>query len=166
MVTRVTIPKLSTNVEEQTITAWFRQEGDRVAKGQPLAEITTSKAVFELEAPRAGVLRKILAPEKSEVPVGYVVAFISEPGEALPDVADFNARLLEKQRAAAGKKAPPPRAPAVAAAAPATAAVRATPAARRLAREHGLDLAKVREQIQADVITESLLAAYLAGRQS
>jgi pyruvate dehydrogenase E2 component (dihydrolipoamide acetyltransferase) len=153
-------------VEEQTITAWFRKEGDRVAKGEPLAEITTSKAVFELEAPRSGTLLRIVAPVKSEVPVGYVVAFLGEPGEPVPDISGHNARLLERSRqAAAGRKAAAPRAAAPASAAPAPGAVRATPAARRLARERGLDIAAVQKKLQCDIVTEALLASYLAGRK-
>ena len=65
MITKVVVPKLSANVQEVTITGWFRKEGDRIRKGDPLVEMTTDKACFEIESARSGVVRRILASEKS-----------------------------------------------------------------------------------------------------
>lgn len=160
MITKFKMPKLIENDEEQVVTAWLKQEGDAVRKGEPLLEVATSKAAFQLDAPRSGVVRAILAPPKSSIPVGYVVALIGDPGEALPDVSAANRALMEAQAARAKTTAP------AAAAKPAggdAGPLRATPAARRLARERGIDLAAVRAKSRAEVITEAVLMQYLGG---
>jgi pyruvate/2-oxoglutarate dehydrogenase complex dihydrolipoamide acyltransferase (E2) component len=161
MPAKVKVPKLTENTDEVTLTAWFKKEGDAIRKGDPLVEMTTDKAVFEVESPCSGVVRKILAKVKSVLPTGYVVALVGSAAEPLPDVSAANARLLEKRSdaAPAAKPIAPPVAPASAPAAPdpAASAVRATPAARRLAREKGIDLAKLRNDIKVEVITEEMV---------
>jgi pyruvate/2-oxoglutarate dehydrogenase complex dihydrolipoamide acyltransferase (E2) component len=109
MMRTVKVPTLDTNIEEVTLTGWLKREGDRVRKGDPLVEMTTEKAAFELEAPAAGVLRKILAREKSVVPVGYVVALIGGADEELPDVSSLNRDLLARGRARAERRVNRPR---------------------------------------------------------
>jgi pyruvate/2-oxoglutarate dehydrogenase complex dihydrolipoamide acyltransferase (E2) component len=167
MAVKVKVPKLTENTDEVTITAWYRKEGQAIAKGEPLVEMTTDKAVFDVESPAAGVVRQIIAKEKSVVPTGYVVALIGEASETLPDVAAANARLLEKRgdaRPAAVKAAPAVKPQAAApAAAPASdpSALRATPAARRLAKEKGIDLARVKAETGADVVTEDMVRRFL-----
>ncbi len=160
MMAKVKVPKLTENTDEVTLTAWFKKEGDAIGKGEALVEMTTDKAVFEVESPCAGVVRKILAREKSVLPTGYVVALIGSATEPLPDVSAANAKLLEKKRDAPPAVKPESK-PVVAAASPVPAqagsAVRATPAARRLAREKGVDLAKLRDDIKVDVITEEMV---------
>lgn len=157
MITRVKLPKISANIEEAAVTAWFKREGERVRKGEALVEITTDKAAIEMEAPRAGVVRRILAREKSIVPVGYVLALLGGPDDELPDVEKANRRVLQRHRAAAAA-APQATRPGSRGRA---GAVRATPAARRLAREHGLDLAALRKQVKGEVITETAVREFL-----
>jgi len=153
MIRKITIPKLSTNVEEVTVTGWLKKEGEAIRKGEPLAELTTDKAAFEFESPCSGIVRRILAEKKSIIPIGYVMALIGDPMDPLPDVGDLNRRLLEKHQQVAGKKppvstkGPPPKA----------TVVRATPAARRLAREHGVDLAAVQVTFKADIVNEEMV---------
>jgi pyruvate/2-oxoglutarate dehydrogenase complex dihydrolipoamide acyltransferase (E2) component len=159
MVTKVTIPKPSTNIEEVMLTAWLKKEGDVVQKGEPLAELTTDKAVFDLESPRSGVLRKIFAPEKSTLPVGYIVALIAGPSDKLPDVTKANTRILERYRKnlqgqKTGKKVAPPRSAS-------GMHVRATPSARRIASAHQIDLSDVVKKMNVDVVTESVIKTYL-----
>jgi len=160
MIRKVQFPKISANIDEATITAWLREAGTRVAEGEPLVEITTDKGVVEVEAPCDGVLREIVAPENSTLPVGYVIALVGDPADLLPDVTEANAELLERHRNAVGKKAAGTR--------PARKGkrvrVRATPAARRLAREQGVDLADVSAATGADVVNERVLADYLERR--
>ena len=157
MITKVKVPKLSANVEEVTVTGWFKSEGDEVRKGEPLVEMTTDKACFEVEAPRSGFLRQALAGEKSTLPVGYVVALIGNADDPLPDVAESNRRLLDKHRRSldgareSGRKTATRK----------RRAVRATPAARRLAREFKIDLGRVKERLNVDVVTENSVKAYL-----
>lgn len=164
MASKVKVPKLNENTDEVTITGWFKKEGDPVARGEKLVEMTTDKAAFEVESPSSGVILRILAPEKSVLPTGYVVALIGAAGEAPPDVTAANARLLQGH---SGKKKAAPAAPAAVPAAPVATppaaapadpgVVRATPAARRLAKEKGIDLARVKAENQAEVVTEEMV---------
>ena len=156
MIVKVKIPKVSANVEEETVTSWLKREGDRVRKGEALAEITTEKACFELESPRSGIVRRILAKEKSILPVGYVIAFIGGAADPLPDVTESNRKILDKHRRSVGKKLSRVRDRKAA-----RRIVRATPAARRLARELGVDLANVGRDAEVEIITESIVRSYL-----
>ena len=157
MIRKIAIPTLSTNVEEATVTEWLKKEGDLVRKGEPIAELTTDKAAFEFESPCSGVLRRILAKKKSTIPVGYIFALIGGPDDPLPDVADANRSLLERHRGAAKQKPP---AGGRALLDGGKSMVRATPAARRLARERGVDLASVQLAAKADVVTEDMVRNY------
>lgn len=163
MANKVKVPKLTENADEVTLTGWIKKEGDRVAKGEALVEMTTDKAAFEMESPAAGLILKILAPEKSVLPTGYVIAFIGAAGETLPDVSAANARLLEGR---AVKKKPAAPAAAAPAAAPLPVsdpgALRATPAARRLAKEKGIDLVRVKAENQAEVVTEEMVRRFIS----
>ncbi|MBP9001996.1 MAG: 2-oxo acid dehydrogenase subunit E2 [Candidatus Hydrogenedentes bacterium] len=82
---QVLLPKMGNSVEEALIVRWLKQEGDTVREGEPLFVIQTDKAEVECEATASGVLRKILAPEGSELPVMTVVALIGTEDEPLPD---------------------------------------------------------------------------------
>ena len=162
MVSKVKLPKVTENDEEQVVTAWLKKAGELVRRGEPLVEVTTSKATFELESPRTGLLRAVLAAPKSSLPVGYVIALIGDAGDDLPDVAAANRALLETHAKKSARAAPvgPAAAPRV------PGALRATPAARRVARERGLDLARVQTHYNVDVVTESLVTKYLEERGS
>ena len=153
MITKVAVPKISANVEEETITAWFKKEGETVRKGEPLLEITTDKACVEIESPRAGCVRSILAKEKSVLPVGYIVALIGNTTDPLPDVSRKNIALMTKHRSRISRKGKTMRKHA----GKARTAVRATPAARRLARELGLDLQKLATELKVEVIDTAMV---------
>ncbi|OPZ29379.1 MAG: Dihydrolipoyllysine-residue succinyltransferase component of 2-oxoglutarate dehydrogenase complex [Lentisphaerae bacterium ADurb.BinA184] len=161
MVTLIRFPKIDANIETATVTAWLKREGEAVAPGDVLAEITTDKGVVEFEATAAGTLRRITAPEGSMVPVGYVLALIGDPADALPDVAAENAGILRRHRESLTVAAAPLP---VAAPPGGRVVVRATPAARRVAREKGLDLAQVQKATGADLVTEKTLDEFLATR--
>ncbi|WP_447972274.1 dihydrolipoamide acetyltransferase family protein [Nitrospira sp. Kam-Ns4a] len=158
MASRVVMPKLTDTMEEGVVLAWKKREGDAVGAGDVLAEIETDKAVMDLEAFASGTLRRILVREGETVKAGALIAVIGEPDE---DIAPLLAE--------AGSPASTPRgeAPAVSAAAPPSAparppaptareaptagpmptagsAIKASPRARSLAAEHGIDLATVR----------------------
>jgi len=133
------IPKASENLEEATIGKWLKAQGDPVAAGEPVVEILTDKADFELEADESGYLRSIAAPEKSTVPVGYAIGIIAGKDDPLPAIDAENAALLQAGKAAAtGTSHPAPETTQ-----PAGPRIAATPAARRIAREHRVDLADV-----------------------
>lgn len=81
MATQVVMPKLSPTMEEGQISRWLKQEGDKVAIGEGLAEIDTDKATMEAQALSEGVLRKIIVKEGESVPLGNIIAIIGEPDE-------------------------------------------------------------------------------------
>lgn len=148
MATKVTLPLLGQTMEEGTIIKWFKKEGDRVEKEEPLLEVMTDKANMEVESPESGVLLKIVAQEDETVPVKGLIAILGEPGEDISALlaeagAAGEASAAPAEAPAEEKKVAEPSAPAPAAAAPAGGRVAASPRARRLAEEHGIDLAQL-----------------------
>lgn len=155
MATPVILPKFSMTMEEGTILRWLKREGEPVTQGEPLAEVMTEKVDMEVEAPASGFLRGIRAQPGDVVPATQVIAYIVGPGEDVPAGPLEAAGPPETARpgrdlAEAGPKGPPP--------------VAATPVARRLAREAGLDLAAVVGTGPAGRITEADVRAALARR--
>jgi len=146
MIQKVTLPKLGETVEVSTIDKWLKKEGDPVAVGDVLCEITTDKATLEVESYHRGTLLKIIAPTGKELPVGTLIAVIGDPGEKIPD--DILTQAGEAPAAAKTAKAAATAAaaPAPAEALPAAMGGRlvASPRARRAAKELGADLAGVR----------------------
>jgi len=150
---QVTLPRLGQGMESGTILRWLKSEGDPVEKGEPLYELDTEKVTQEVEAEASGTLLKILVPE-GEVAVGKTVAIIGEQGEDVPEVdvegpAAPAAEAPEPEPEPEPKEpqpqdeAPPAQAPEPAPPAAATngGRVKASPLARRIARERGIDLA-------------------------
>ena len=84
MAVEVIMPKAGSEMEEGEIVQWFKQEGDEVKEGEVLLEIVTDKVNMEVEAEASGTLLKILHPAGSTVPVVQTIAWIGEPGEAIP----------------------------------------------------------------------------------
>jgi pyruvate dehydrogenase E2 component (dihydrolipoamide acetyltransferase) len=146
MPTIVTMPKWGLTMVSGTVTGWSREEGDQVAEGAPLLTVETEKAVDEVEAPASGILRKIVAPPGSEVPVTGPVAVIVAPDEVLSDeeiVALLAGSAGPAAAAGAGQQAQRPAREARTAARDASGRVNASPAARKRAGELGVDLATV-----------------------
>jgi pyruvate dehydrogenase E2 component (dihydrolipoamide acetyltransferase) len=81
MATKVIMPQAGQDLETGVVRHWLKAEGDQVAKGESIVEVETEKLTLEVEAPAAGVLLRILAPDDTEVPVFSVIAVIGEPGE-------------------------------------------------------------------------------------
>jgi len=136
----VKLPRLGQGMEAGTITKWLKSEGDTVAKGEPLFEVDTDKVTQEVEADFAGVLLKI-ALQSGEAPVGQTIAWIGEPGEEIkaeaPPAAAPKAETPEP-----GSAEPEPN-QVREVSAPATTnggRIKASPLARRIARERGIDL--------------------------
>lgn len=168
MASKVVIEKVFENMEEATIGKWLKREGDYVSEGEPLVEIITEKVTFEMESPSSGILRRIVASEKSTIPVGYIIAVIGDLDEPLPDVDEENERLLRQWRGerVAIKSAAQTQTTPVKVSSPAQSKqrVRATPAARRLAREHGIAIEDVAEAIGVEVISEADVHRYIEER--
>jgi pyruvate dehydrogenase E2 component (dihydrolipoamide acetyltransferase) len=153
MATKVVMEALSPTMEEGRVVKWLKGEGEAVKAGDVLAEVETDKAVMELPARADGVLRKILAPVGSIVPVGDLLAVIAAPEEDLSAILgqrrpakELEGSALEgPTRASEAPAVPAPTQPEkVRTAQPERSdRVKASPLARRLARERGLDLALV-----------------------
>jgi pyruvate dehydrogenase E2 component (dihydrolipoamide acetyltransferase) len=141
--TEVKLPRLGQGMESGTIVKWLKSEGEAVAKGEPLYELDTDKVTQEVEAEASGVLLKIAVAE-GEVEVGRTIGFIGAEGEKVEAPAE------DKPAPKAEKPAPKEEKPAAAAAeaAPASSStngrVKASPLARRIARERGIDLSGIR----------------------
>src|SRR6266550_2749042 len=139
MATKVHMEALSPTMEEGRLVKWNKHEGDPVKSGDTLAEVETDKAVMALVARADGQLLRVMVPEGTTVPVGNVVAWIGKPGEKVDgDGAPAPAKPAPAAAAPAGKSPAPAPVP-VAAAADATR-VKASPLAKRIAKEVGVDL--------------------------
>jgi pyruvate dehydrogenase E2 component (dihydrolipoamide acetyltransferase) len=130
---------LSPTMEEGRVVSWAKREGDAVTAGDTLAEVETDKAVMELVARGDGHLIKVLVDEGQTVPVGSVVAYIGAPGEAVDD----NGSGPPAAKPAPAVQRPAPAAPAQTPAAAPAGRHKASPLARRMAKETGVDLATV-----------------------
>jgi pyruvate dehydrogenase E2 component (dihydrolipoamide acetyltransferase) len=124
MATTVVMPRLSLTMKEGNVGKWYKKEGEAVEKGEPIAEIVSEKATYDLEASSSGIIRKILVEEGVDAPVNAVLAIIGTPDETISE--------MEAQPVA------PPTAETEC-----EERVVASPAAKRLAREHLIDLSKV-----------------------
>jgi pyruvate dehydrogenase E2 component (dihydrolipoamide acetyltransferase) len=164
MPTEVRMPKLGMAMKKGTVKRWLVAEGGTVEQGKPLLEIMTEKINAVVEAPGTGVLGRVLAADNTELPVGALLGLIAAPGESLGDA----------EQAVAAAPAPAAAAPASAAAsAPAPAAggaaaggeVLASPAARRLARDLGIDIALVPPSAPGKRITTDDVEAFAARPQ-
>lgn len=136
------MPMLGNTMEEGTIVQWFKKVGDPVKKGEPLLEIMSDKANFEVEADADGVLRAVLAETDATVPVHAPIAIIGAPDEPIDGLlsGDGGSSAPAAPEPAA---APAPSAPVAAAAEAPASAPAASPRARKLAAEKGVDLAAV-----------------------
>ncbi len=158
----ITIEKWAENLDEATVSEWLKAEGDAIEAGEPLCEIITDKATFQYEPEEGGVVHRLYAAPKSTVPVGYAIAFIGERDEAPPaGVEEKNATLLAQHQQKAALELDldlPPRRSA--------RRVRATPAARRAARNAGIELQDVAASIGENrPVTDADVADYLASME-
>jgi pyruvate dehydrogenase E2 component (dihydrolipoyllysine-residue acetyltransferase) len=140
MATEVILPRLGQGMESGTIVRWLKSEGEAVEKGEPLFELDTDKVTQDVEAEASGVLLKIAVAE-GEVPVGQTVAFIGAAGEDVPEVAALAAPTPPAPEALSDTLLQAKEEPVPAAAASGNGRIKASPLARRLARERGIDLA-------------------------
>ena len=171
MATSIVMPQLGYDMREGTVVRWIKQEGDEVVANEVIAEIETDKAVVEFKPTTGGVLRRIVAGEGEAVPVGQLIAVIGDADEALPDDLVGPALATASESPPASEPASAPTPPTAVTSAPA-GEVRASPIARRLARERGVDLSTVTGSgpggriVEADVLAaaDAAHAAAEAGR--
>lgn len=143
----VTMPALSPTMTDGTLAKWLKVEGDSVEAGDVIAEIETDKATMEVEAVDEGVIGKILVAEGTEnVPVNEVIAVLLEDGESADDIGDVisaPAALAPSKEEAPKQEAPKASAPVLQVGAPKGDRVFASPLAKRIAADKGVDLAGV-----------------------
>jgi pyruvate dehydrogenase E2 component (dihydrolipoamide acetyltransferase) len=165
MSSQVTLPRLGQGMESGTIVRWLKSEGDKVEKGDPLYELDTEKVTQEVEAEAGGVLLKILAQEGEEIEVGKAIAVIGEQGEDISSESDDSAegepedrtevtedetaeegesaRKREEERERGRESDEPAPEPQVPERQQNGGRVKASPLARRIAKERGIDLAQL-----------------------
>ncbi|MGC8972060.1 MAG: dihydrolipoamide acetyltransferase family protein [bacterium] len=136
------MPKLGMTMEEGTITKWLKKEGDKVEKGEPIVEVMTDKVNMEVESPYDGILLKIVAKEGDVVPILQPIAIIGEEGEELK---------IEEPRAKEKREEPKVE----------EAFIKASPAAKRLAKEAGVDLSLIKGTGPDGRIVEKDVLSYI-----
>lgn len=144
MANEIIMPKLGVDMQEGEILEWKKAEGDEVNEGDILLEIMSDKTNMEIEAEDSGVLLKIVHPAGDVVAVTEIIGYIGAEGETLVD--SVGEKHVEQPASAQEAKAQPLQAstaPAISQKTSETGKVRATPAARKLARERGIDLEKI-----------------------
>ena len=156
MITKVLMPKLSEAMETGKVIKWLKKEGDAIKGGDVIAEIETDKANVEIEAFGAGVLRKILVGEGGQVPVGELIGVIADPADDISKMAAPAAAApaappaavpapsplpaMESYKSVPETSAVVPMAPALSAAPATGGRVKASPLARKVAAQSGVDL--------------------------
>ena len=85
MATSIVMPQMGYDMQQGTVVRWRKKEGESVARGEVIAEIETDKATVEFEAYTSGVLRRIVVDEGVAIPVGDLIAIITDPDEQIPD---------------------------------------------------------------------------------
>jgi len=124
MVTKIVMPRLSLTMKEGSVGKWYKKEGDTVEKNEPIVEVISEKATYDVEAPASGILRRVFIEAGADAAVDQVLAIIVGPDEPLSE-AKIDAREIGAiEEVGAG--------------------ILASPAAKRLAREHGIDLSLVK----------------------
>ena len=159
--TEIKMPMLGLTMEFGTVTNWLKKEGDEVKKGEAVLQIETEKLENDVEAPEDGILLKIVAAVGEEVPVQGVVGYIGAPGEKVDGAAVAAPTTAPAAEAAA------PAAESASAAAPAgKVKVKATPVAKKLAAELGVDLTTVKGTGPEGRITREDVQAAAAAKES
>lgn len=157
MATKIIMPKLGMAMAEGVVAKWNKRDGDQVKKDEEIAVIMSKKITYKLTASVAGILR-ILVREKETRPINTTLAFITAPGEAIPAVEQVAVSAAPSASAAAAA-APVPAAPAPTTVKPGF--VPASPAARRLAKEKGIDLALIKGTGADGMVTESDVTRFI-----
>ena len=136
LVTDVVMPRYSLTMQKGSVVKWLKKEGEAVERGTPIVEIEADKVTTEIESPISGFLLKICAQENTEVPVGEPLAYIGKPGELIPKKTEVVVPIQEERQIS-------PLSEAIEEPEEETGRVRASPVARKLAKQHGVDLTQI-----------------------
>jgi len=164
MAISVIMPALEMAQETGKVISWKKKQGEQVKKGEILLEVETDKAVVEIEANGDGILSAVKAQEGAVVPVGQNIAWLLQPGEAVP--ADSGAPVSTGRTGGGAATAQAAATAAASAPAAAPAEIQVSPKARRLAKELGVDLTKVRGSGSGGEILASDIEAAAKGGAS
>ena len=153
----VVMPALEMAQETGKLVSWIKKEGDTVAKGEPLLEIETDKAVMEIESPADGILAGVKAQPGAVVPVGQTIAWIVRPGEAPPaestvpaETGRYQSETKQSAVVAERQRGEPA----------ASTEARISPKARRLAKEHGVDISSLKGSgAEGEILASDIQAA-------
>ncbi len=166
MATEIVMPKLSFVVTEGTILEWLKEPGDEVEKGEPLLVIESEKANIDVESPATGILGSELAPVGTTVPVTTTIGYILEPGEKTPSL-----QLRGKEEVSDGVEESPDSDQAVGDLTSAThketgrgCRVKASPSAKRVAREKNVDLGAIKGSGPGGRIVKEDVLSYAEAR--
>ena len=167
MAETISMPKLGFDMREGTLVRWVRNEGESVSKGDILAEIETDKATVEIESSASGVVRKLLVDQGAVVPIGAPIAIVGTADEKI-EVPSAPKSGAPKAPAAPVQPAAPTPAPAAAPATPVpppapAGPVRASPLAKKIARDSRVDLGRVTGSGPGGRIVRKDIEAALAG---
>ena len=158
----VVMPALEMAQETGKIISWLKKEGEAITKGQPLLEVETDKAVVEIEAGADGVLAGVKSKEGDVVQVGTTIAWILSPGETVPMETGAAAQTGRTMSSAAPAAAKPAAAPVESR--PSSGGPQISPKARRLAKEHGVDITRVKGTgPDGTISSDDIMAAAAAG---
>jgi pyruvate dehydrogenase E2 component (dihydrolipoamide acetyltransferase) len=180
MAVDIVMPQMGESIFEGTITKWLKKPGDKVERDEPLFEISTDKVDAEIPSPSAGVLKEIKVGEGKTVPIQTVVGVIDAAGDGAAKAPAAKAPEPAKAAAPAPKPAvaPPPPVAKSAATAPAASGpatppsrpagerIHSSPLVRRMAKEHGIDLAAVPGTGAGGRISKQDIESYIAGGPS
>jgi pyruvate dehydrogenase E2 component (dihydrolipoamide acetyltransferase) len=159
----VIMPRLTHDMQAGVLLEWYKGEGDGVQKGEPLFAVETDKATVDVEAHAAGVLRGLRFEPGDAVPVGEVVGWIVDPGEEMPHVGPASNHAEAGPREVAEKPGFFPSGPTSKIPDPqAGGRIVASPVAKRLAKQHGVDLGQIKGRGPHGRITKADIEDYLA----
>jgi len=143
VVTLVHLKKMTWTMEEGLITKWLKNEGETAVEGEGICEVETEKTTDEVEAPASGTVLRIVYKEGTSVPVNAVIAVIGSPDEDISFIPELSKPTLPVATPLPTQKAEPVHGP-VPVPEPSTKQIGISPSARRLAREHGVAITKIR----------------------
>jgi pyruvate dehydrogenase E2 component (dihydrolipoamide acetyltransferase) len=159
----IILPKLTDTMEEGTLVSWLKIEGEAVEKDEPLLVVETDKANVDVMASASGILAKVLIEPGATLPFGTVIGYIALPGETLPEVASLSSSEATEEVTVSSSDAivqdrpvSEPRR---------TARLKASPAAKKMARQHDIDLSQVTGSDPSGRITKDDVLGIVKARE-
>ena len=162
MITEVTMPSMGADMTEGTIVKWLKKEGDEVKRGDKLAEIETDKTVVEMESYGEGILKKIVIGEGQVVPVGDLIAYVGEEGDEIPSTSSSSEETPSATIDSSNESTPT----SISQNQTSGARVKASPIAKKLANELGVDISTISGTGPGGRITREDVEAASGGDQS